>query len=405
MNKTLLIFKHEFLHTIKRTGFIIMTLALPILALLGIVVGQIISAGDEPAIIETTTIGYVDEAGGFDGYTKQWNINLVRFDTKDDATTALISYEVAEYIVIPANYTSTGVINRFTLEKQLETPPATTASLKNFLTSNLLAGKVHPDTVTLIESPLYVAVTRLTETGAVAIEQGGYGNLIIPAVFSLLLVLSITFSSGYLLQGMGEEKESRLIEVLLASVSTRQLLTGKVLGLGAAGLVQVVVWLASMPLLLNLASSTFGGFFSTIQIPANFMALGIVYFVLGYLLFAVISAGIGAISPSSREGQQMVTIFTLLAVSPLWFSSLLFIFPKSPIWIILTVFPLTAPVEVMLRLGVSDIAGWELGISIAVLVIAIAGGLFLVAKVVRIYLLMYGKRPNLGEIIRSLRSG
>ena len=405
MNKTFLIFKHEFIHTIKRTGFIIMTLALPVLALLGIVVGQIISASDEPAVVETTTIGYVDEAGGFDGYTKQWNINLVRFDTRDDATAALISYEVEEYIVIPADYKSTGVISRYTLEKQLDTPPATTASIKNFLTSNLLAGKVTPETVTLIEAPLQLVVTRLTETGEVATEQGGYGNLIIPAIFSLLLVLSITFSSGYLLQGMGEEKESRLIEVLLASVSTRQLLTGKVLGLGAAGLVQVVVWLASMPLFLNLASSTFGGFFSTIQIPANFMVLGIVYFVLGYLLFAVISAGIGAISPSSREGQQMVTIFTLLAVSPLWFSSLLFIFPGSPIWIILTIFPLTAPVEVMLRLGVSDIAGWELAASIAVLMIAIAGGLFLVAKVVRIYLLMYGKRPNLGEIIRSIRSG
>ena len=93
-----------------------------------------------------------------------------------------------------------------------------------------------------------------------------------------------------MVQGLGEEKESRLIEVLLSSVTTRQLLVGKVLGLGVAGLVQVVVWLVSLPLLVNLASSTLGGFLSTIQVPSNFIFLGIIYFVLGYLLF-VLSRG------------------------------------------------------------------------------------------------------------------
>jgi len=405
VNKTLLIFKHEFLHTIKRTGFIIMTLIVPILALLAIGIPQLISASAEPPTLETTTIGYVDEVGGFDQYTTQGNIELVRFNTQDDATAALINDDVSEYFVIPSDYTSTGVINRYTLEKEVETPPATKTAIKNFLTSNLLTGKVPPDTINLIEAPLNLVVTRLTETGAVATEQGGYGNLIIPGIFSLLLAFSLMFSSSHLVQGLGDEKESRLIEVLLSSVSSRQLLVGKVLGLGAAGLVQVVIWLASAPLLLRLASSSFGGFISTIQIPANFLILGIVYFILGYLLFAALSAGIGAISPNAREGQQLSMIYSLLAFVPLWFSSLLFIFPNSPIWVVLTIFPVTAPVAVMLRLGVSDIAAWELAVSIAVMVLSIIGILFLSIRAFRIYLLMYGKRPNLGEIIHNLRSG
>jgi ABC-2 type transport system permease protein len=251
---------------------------------------------------------------------------------------------------------------------------------------------------------LNLITIKLTETGAMAPEQGGYGNLIIPGVFSLLLALSITFSSSYLLQGLGDEKESRLIEVLLSSVSTRQLLTGKVLGLGAAGLAQVVVWVASAPFLLNLASSTFGGFISTIQLQANFLVMAIVYFILGYLLFAVLSAGIGAISASAREGQQLIVMFTLPLLIPLWFSSLLMLFPNNPIWVVLTIFPITAPVEVMIRLGVSDIPLWELAASIAVLVFSIIGGLLLTIRVVRAYLLMYGKRPGLGEIIHSLKS-
>jgi ABC-2 type transport system permease protein len=167
----------------------------------------------------------------------------------------------------------------------------------------------------------------------------------------------------------------------------------------------VVVWLASAPLLLRLASSSFGGFISTIQLPTNFLILGIVFFVLGYLLFAALSAGVGAISPNAREGQQLSMIYSLFVFVPLWFSSLLFIFPDSPIWVVLTIFPVTAPVATMLRLGVSDIAVWELVVSIAVLALSIIGVLFVAIRAFRIYLLMYGKRPNWGEIVQNLRSG
>ena len=404
MNKTQLIFQHEFLHMIKRKGFIILTLIVPVLALIGIGVFQLVSPG-EPSVVETTTIGYVDEAGGFDQYTAQGYIELVRFDMPGDATAALISGDVSEYFVIPSDYLTTGVINRYTLERQLETPQAIATGIKNFLTSNMLAGKVPPETVYRIEAPLNLMTTRLTETGEVATEQGGYGNVIMPAIFGLLLALSLQAASLYMVEGLGDEKESRLIEVLLSSVSPRQLLTGKVLGLGAAGLVQVVVWLASLPLLLNLASSTIGGFFGTIQLPANFLVLGIVYFILGYLLFAALSAGVGAISSSAREGQPLAMIYALLVFVPLWFASLLFIFPDSPIWTVLTIFPITAPIEVMLRLGVAGIAAWELATSLAVMVLSIIGALALSIKAFRVYLLMYGKRPGIGEVLRSLRTG
>jgi ABC-2 type transport system permease protein len=405
VNKTLLIFQHEFLHTIKRKGFIIITLIVPVLALLAIGVLQLASTISKPPVVTTTTIGYVDEAGGFDQYTTQGNIELVRFNTTDDATTALINGDVPEYFVIPPDYLSEGVINRYTLEKEVETPAAITTVIKNFLTSNMLSGKVPMKTVERIEAPLDLVVTRLTETGEVATEQGGFGNVIIPGIFSLLLALSLMLSSTYLIQGLGDEKESRIIEVLLSSVSTRQLLVGKVLGLGAAGLVQVVVWLASAPLLLNLASSSFGGFISTIQLPTNFIVLGIVYFILGYLLFAALSAGVGAISPSARDGQQLAMIYTMFIYVPLWFSSLLFAFPNSPIWVVLTIFPITAPISAMLRLGVTGIAAWELAVSIAVMVLSIIVVLFLAVRAFRVYLLMYGKRPSWGVIFRTLRSG
>jgi ABC-2 type transport system permease protein len=404
MNKTLLILRHEFRHTARRRGFIVMTLIVPLIALLLIGVSQLISGIARPTV-EIATIGYVDELGGFQQYTSQGNITMVRFDTPDDATEALVKGDIKEYFVIPSDYISTGMIHRYTLEKQLAASSAITTAINNFLLGNLLAGKVSEATIARIEAPLNLVTTRLTETGAVAPEQGGYGNFIIPFVFGILLALSIIFSSTYLLQGLGEEKENRLIEILLSSVSARQLLTGKVLGIGAAGLVQVAVWAISAPLLLKLASSSIGGFISTIQLPANFIVLAVVYFILGYLLFAVLSAAIGAISSGSREGQQLIGVFTIPLLIPLWFMSLIMFFPDNPIWVFFAIFPLSAPVEVIVRLGVSAIPAWQLVTSILVLALSIVGVLLLTIKIFRIYLLMYGKRPGIGEVIRNLGSG
>jgi ABC-2 type transport system permease protein len=404
MNKTLLIFRHEFLRTIKRTGFIILTLALPVLALLGIGVFNITSGIVKPPA-EVTQIGYVDEVGGFEQFTTQENITFVRFNTPEAATQALINKDITEYFVIPQDFTSKGIIQRYVIQREVTPPAATTTAIKNFLSSNLLAGKVPTTTVAIIEAPLNLVTTTLTATGAVASEQGGLTNLIIPGIFGLLLALSLSFSSAYVLQGLGEEKENRLMEILLSSVSTRQLIIGKVLGIGTAGLAQVVVWVISIPFLLNLASSSIGGFISTIQIPANFLVLGVAYFILGYLLFAVLSAGVAAASATVREAQGLAAIFTLFAIAPFWFYSLILLFPNSPIWVVFSIFPFSAPVLVMLRLGMTGVPAWQLIASMAVLVLSIVGGLLLAAKLLRTYILMYGKRPSLGEIIRNLRSG
>jgi len=195
------------------------------------------------------------------------------------------------------------------------------------------------------------------------------------------------------------------MEILLSSVSTRQLISGKVLGIGVAGLAQVVIWVISIPLLLSLASSSIGGFLSTIQIPPNLLVLGVAYFILGYLIFAVLAAGVAAISTTVQEGQGIAGIFTLFAVAPFWFYSLIFAFPNSPVWIVFSIFPFSAPVLVMLRLGMLGVPVWQLIASIVVMVLSIVGGMLLVAKLLRAYLLMYGKRPGLRVIVRSLRSG
>jgi ABC-2 type transport system permease protein len=404
MNRTLLIFRHEFWSTVKRTGFIILTLALPVLALLGIGIFHIVSGTTKPPA-EVTRIGYIDELGGFNQFTTQNKILFVSFDTTEEATQALIKKDITEYFIIPPDYISTGTLKRYTLQREVQPPPATATAIGNFITSNLLVGEVPADTITRIETPLNLVTTTLNSTGGVASEQGRLTDLIVPGIFSLLLALALAFSSAYVLQGLGEEKENRLMEILLSSVSTRQLITGKVLGIGAAGLVQVVIWVISIPFLLSLASSSIGGFIKTIQIPANFLVLGVVYFILGYLLFAALSAAVAAVSSTVREAQGLAGIFGIFSIAPLWFYSLLLLFPNSPVWVVFSIFPFSAPVLVMLRLGMTGVPVWQLIASIGILILSIIGGLFLAARLLRTYLLMYGKRPNFKEIVQNLRSG
>ena len=404
MSKILIILKHEFLNVMKRKGFVIMTLIFPVIALSAIGISQIITGTDTADPTEIVTIGYVDEVGIFNSYTRWNQVELTPYATPEKATDALLEEEIGEYIIILSDYVATGVITRFTQEKELEPAAETRAVIKDFLLANLLEGYTSEEIQLRALSPLLLGTVILDETGQIAEDQGGIGAIIFPLVFGFLLVMAIGSSSGYLLQGLGEEKENRIMEILLSSVSTRQLLIGKVLGLGSAGLVQIVIWLLSAVLLLRLASTTIGDEFSEIQIPANLLILGIVYFILGYLLFAVLQASIAAIGATARESQQMTVVIIIPAILP-FYVFMLFLKDNTDhiIATILTMIPITAPMMVFIRLGTSEIPAWELFLSISLLIMGIIGGLWLAAKAFRVFLLMYGKTPKLGEIIRLLR--
>jgi len=402
--RTRRILRHEFLHTIKKKGFIILTLAIPVLVLLGIGIIKLASNVAVPSD-SVTQIGYVDQIGGFDPLYETAGIELIRIESEDAATVALTEGALDEYFVIPADYVATGTVARYTLEKELTPPPAVESTIEGFLDSNLLASEVPPELIGRVLTPVHIVTTTLTTEGTVAEDQGGFVNFIVPAFFGMLMAIALNVSANYVLQSLGEEKENRLMEILLSTVSPRQLLTGKLLGRGMAGLLQVLLWAISIPLLLRLGSATIGGMLSAIEVTPGLLVLGVVYFVLGYLLFAVVALAIAAICSTVREAQGIAPLFTLMAVAPFWFISLLMFFPNSPVWVVFSLVPFSAPVLVMLRLGITGVPIWQLVASMAILGASVLGGLWIAAKLLRIYLLMYGKRPRVREIVRALRAG
>ncbi len=403
MKKTIVIFKNELLTTLRRKGFIITTLAIPMLGLIGIILYQLISGlATPPEVTKVDRIGCIDQTGLFTDFTNQGDLQILIYPHDEAAKQELVSGNLKEYFIIPQDYLNTGLVTRFSMKTRIETPVDVSEAIRSYLISNLLKNDVSPEIVNRIKYPMALSSVVLDKTGNVATGQGGFGAYIVSYLFSILLIMAIFNASGYLLQGLSEEKENRIMEVLLSSVSTKQLITGKVLALGAAGLLQIIIWLASGFAIIRFVSSNIGGLFGTLQLPGNVIILSLLFFILGYFLFAILMACVGAITPTQRDGAQMSIIITLCGTIPFFLMPFIMENTDHLVTKILTIFPLTAPLTVMIRID-SGIPLWELIISIIVLGLSIYGCLILASRIFRTHLLMYGKTPGWREIIKSLR--
>ena len=401
MNKTLIIFRHELLVTLKRTSFILVTLAAPLLMLVGYGIYQGVQNWYHPSEPETKTIGYVDQAGGFDRYT-DLGATFVSYHSEEEAKQSLLSGEISEYFIIPGDYVRTGLIVRYTMKRELEPPSQTMESIRGFLISNLIGGETSAEVLDRVKTPIVLSSIRLDETGEEIQGQNPFMQFFLPYIFAILLMFSIFFASGYLLQSISEEKENRLMEVLLSSVSARQLLVGKVLGLGAAGLAQIILWVISFWVLVDVALAKIPGL-SAASLPPSLLVLALVYYVLGYLLFAVIMAVVGSIGTTARESQSWSSIVALTATLPMFFLNVIIENPNHAISVVFTLIPTTSSVTAMMRLPTEGIPAWQLVLSLSLLIAAIFFCMWAGAKIFRACLLMYGKRPSLREIAKYIR--
>jgi ABC-2 type transport system permease protein len=401
MKKTWLIARHEFIVTIRRISYILFTISFPVLTFLGILVYTGVTYLVISPPPEEQKIGYVDYTGLFDDFTdSQEGVLFVPYPTEGRAMDALFRGNVTEYFVVPEDYMDTGQITRYTTARELELPETTIARVEDFLVANILSGEVSEELVERAQKPLIPVSIRLNpKTGLIAPPMNPLTAFALPYGFGLLFMISLFVTSGFLLQGVSEEKENRLIEILLSSVSARQLMTGKVLGLGAAGLLQIAIWLLTAVILSAFAP------IAGLSIPVGIILPCIVFFILGYLLFGTIWTLIGSIGSTARESSQWTIIVVMPAIVPIMLIGLFGSNPEHVVFTILTLFPLTAPITAVMRLSAGTLPTWELLLSIVILIASILGAIWLAARVLRTFLLMYGKRPSLGEIWRCIREG
>ncbi|HUW10664.1 MAG TPA: ABC transporter permease, partial [Anaerolineae bacterium] len=185
-------------------------------------------------------------------------------------------------------------------------------------------------------------------------------------------------------------------------ISTRQLLAGKILGLGALGLLQVLVWMGAGVALVSSAVALFS-MAGLLSLSLTTVVLALIYFILGYLLFAAMMASAGALGSTAREGQQISGVFSFVAAVPFMFSNFILMQPNSTIAKVLSYFPLTGSITMMMRLALTSIPPLEIAISILLQIFGIAVVLWAGSKLFRFGLLMYGKRPSVSEMWSALR--
>jgi ABC-2 type transport system permease protein len=215
-------------------------------------------------------------------------------------------------------------------------------------------------------------------------------------------MMSILMGSGSLLESVSEEKENRMVDVLLTSVSPLSLMAGKILALGTTSLVQMIVWIASIaiigPQIVDQIPNA-----SELEIEPLTLAYVSLFFIAGYFLFSVILAGIGSATTSAKEAGPIIAMVTLPAGIPIWLFMVILGAPDGGVARVLSFIPITAPTTMMLRIGSEGVSNAELLASLAVTVLAGVVMLFVSARIFRAGMLLYGQRMTLGAVWRAVR--
>ncbi|PPA79916.1 MAG: ABC-2 family transporter protein [ANME-2 cluster archaeon HR1] len=412
LNRSLIVARFEFLKIVKRKQFLLITFGFPIFFLLIMAIpmmANLMVFDDDP---DLKSIGYIDQTGLFNLSSKNTagsqvivsvkkineSIEFIQYTGNEEAEKAIISKTISSYIIIPDDYLQNGTIELYSTNSGFDFQEMElSAQLSEIIITTLLTDKVDDDTLGRIIEPVDMKLFTIDTVGDVK-EKGIsdiIGDFALPFITGMLLIITIFSASGYLLRGVAEEKETRVIEIILSSLTPRELLTGKIIGLGCVGLLQITIWISI---------GTMGSIYVLpVVIKPLVLLLAFVYFILGFLLFASIMAGVGAISGSMQEAQQLVGIFTFIAIAPMMFMQVLITKPDGAISTFLSLFPLTSPVAMMSRIAVSDVPVYQIAASILILIVSVYFVIILSSRLFRVGLLMYGKRPDIRTIVQYMR--
>ncbi len=407
LHKVWAVIRHEYAVNIQRWGFIIMTLIVPLGGILFLLVGVLAGKTVGPRLVSlfgvsTKHIAVVDRSGLFSPILPEFRQDFTLYPDFDAAKAVVDQKKAVAVLLIPSDYLQRGVVRVYSHTMD---PAATAFESSDRVRSFFIAHLAAPYVPTRIFPRLVEPVTRFVPIEAKGGARGGLAavfTFVVPYLLGMLLVISIFVSSGYLLQGVAEEKENRLVELILSSINPMEWFLGKVLGLGAVGLTQVIIWVASA-LALSGGSVLFLAL-ALPPLPLRVWLLIPLYYILGYVLFATLYAGLAALGTSMRESQQVAGIISFVAAIPFMVSGVLFTSPNAPLIRAVSIFPLTSATMMIMRLSMMEVPTVDIVASLAGLVVSIPLALWFGAKLFRFGILIYGKRPGLREIWAGLRA-
>ena len=290
--------------------------------------------------------------------------------------------------------------------------------MERFMAQALLAERlsdlgVDPEKVTQASS-IGLDLHIVTIRGGEATEQSGRTTFIMAYVMWFLLYVAILLYGVQLLGAVVEEKTTRIVEVLVSSLRPFELLAGKVFGVGAVGLFQLLIWAITARLLLTqrevlgrmMGLEGSAQAFPLPEVPISTIVVLLVYFVLGYFLYAAMFAAVAAMSSTEAEARQAQAPVTLFYAIPAVVSLMAMLTaPDGALFVALTLIPLSSPISMPGRWVVSDVPLVELIGSILLLILGLVVVTWIAGRIYRVGILMYGKRPSPRELWRWISAG
>ena len=410
MRDIFLVLRHEVSTTLRKRSFWLTTFLLPAV-IIGLSLGSqalarssVASGGSSPLLGSILgagkPIGYVDLARIIQTLPDPAAENPSRkpaalrsYAEVAAVQAALEAGEINRYYIVPADFVVNGkftvVDGNFSVFNSLENNDYFEYVLRFNLAGDANLARLFDDPTAHLKSQALAPKSKPA--------LAGFADYGVPLAVLLIFYMVITMTSGFMLQSVSREKENRTIEVLLVSVRPRDLMLGKVLGLGVVALLQVVMWVGAGQLLGN---GLLGG---QVNLPEGFMLWALLYFVLGYLLYSSLLGAVGAIAPSAREGSKFTFLVMIPLFVPMIMNSVLIESPNGTFAVIVSLFPLTSPVAMLARLAATPVPIEQLLLGLVLLVVTTYAAVVFAARFFRADTLLAFNALSLRSVLRLVR--
>ncbi|MBN1135633.1 MAG: ABC transporter permease [Anaerolineae bacterium] len=395
MRNFFLIAKREYLQVVAKRGFILTTVAIPIGLAILIGLGILIETMDESNL----PMGYVDRAGILDAARQDPDASIAvrAFPDETAARAALENGQIQAFFVFPPDYVQTLVTELYYSGK---TPGQDAwGGFDDFVRANLVASYPAEVQARLLGGP-EVTVHDLTSNRK--FSESSIINIILPFVAAFFFFIATMLAAGYTIGVVANEKENRTIEIMLTSVTPGQMIGGKTVGLLAATLTQLGVYVVAAVAALKIAAP-YVVELQQVETPWAFLGIAALFFFPAYALVAAIMVSIGSAVGDLQQGQQLAGIVNLIFMLPILLSAVLIQNPAGPLAVALTLFPASSFLTVALRWGLGTIPAWQMAVGWALLVATTLLMFWVAARVFRAGMLHYGQPLSLRAALASVR--
>ncbi len=412
--KTFRVARWEFIERVKTKSFIIGLFIMPVIMGMFTIGPSMLSEAleeydsrriavyDGSGIVFDSLSASLDQspklADGKPAYT------LLRLDDAPEASAVitdsldrmLLDGRIAAVIIIPRQTLDSHVVEfRATNVSDIEGISMLSGRISDIVTRHkMLTAGLDPDLVETLSTETQMRTVRVTDKGE---EETGYlESFGLSYVFIILTLIMVLSSGQMLVRSMVEEKSNRIVEVLVSSCSPMDLMFGKIIGMGMLAFVPVALWAVMGSVIVMVTEIG--------NLPLDNLWLMLVYFVLGFMLYAAMFVALGCLTSTEQEAQQMTGYLSILLSMPIVIALIASQSPNNPILVVLTMIPFLTPQMMFIRLPIMTPPLWEIALSLGILVFAIITVTWIAARIFRVGILLTGKRPGLNEIARWLRS-